>query len=43
MKRKVLSGKGRSVLSYQHELLDMLGEFTPKIVCKCGDDSPAKD
>jgi hypothetical protein len=43
MKRKMLSGKDRIVLRYQHELVDMLGEFTPKIVCKCGDDSPAKD
>lgn len=33
----------RKVMSYQDELVEELGEFTPKIVRMCGDDSPAED
>jgi tRNA-splicing ligase RtcB (3'-phosphate/5'-hydroxy nucleic acid ligase) len=33
----------RKVMHYQEELVDVLGEFTPKIVRMCGDDSPAED
>jgi tRNA-splicing ligase RtcB len=33
----------RKVMDYQHELVEVLGEFTPKIVRMCGDDSPAED
>jgi tRNA-splicing ligase RtcB (3'-phosphate/5'-hydroxy nucleic acid ligase) len=33
----------RKVMHYQDELVDVLGEFTPKIVRMCGDDSPAED
>jgi tRNA-splicing ligase RtcB (3'-phosphate/5'-hydroxy nucleic acid ligase) len=33
----------RKVMHYQHELVDVLGEFYPKIVRMCGDDSPAED
>lgn len=33
----------RSVMLHQDELVDVLGEFTPKIVRMCGDDSPAED
>jgi tRNA-splicing ligase RtcB (3'-phosphate/5'-hydroxy nucleic acid ligase) len=31
------------VMTYQHELVEVLGAFTPKIVRMCGDDSPAED
>lgn len=33
----------RKVMHYQDELVDVLGEFTPKIVRMCGNDSPAED
>lgn len=33
----------RSVMQHQDELVEVLGEFTPKIVRMCGDDSPAED
>jgi tRNA-splicing ligase RtcB len=33
----------RKVMNHQDELVDVLGEFTPKIVRMCGDDSPAED
>jgi tRNA-splicing ligase RtcB len=33
----------RTVMRYQDELVEVLGEFTPKIVRMCGDDSPAED
>jgi tRNA-splicing ligase RtcB len=33
----------RKVMHYQDELVEVLGEFTPKIVRMCGDDSPAED
>ena len=33
----------RKVMHYQHELVEVLGEFTPKIVRMCGDESPAED
>lgn len=33
----------RKVMQYQDDLVDVLGEFTPKIVRMCGDDSPAED
>jgi tRNA-splicing ligase RtcB len=33
----------RKVMEYQNELVEVLGEFTPKIVRMCGDDSPAED
>jgi tRNA-splicing ligase RtcB len=32
-----------SVMAGQHELVEVLGEFTPKIVRMCGDDSPRED
>jgi tRNA-splicing ligase RtcB len=32
-----------SVMRYQDELVEVLGEFTPKIVRMCGDDSPSED
>jgi len=31
------------VMSYQDELVEVVGEFTPRIVRMCGDDSPAED
>lgn len=33
----------RKVMNHQDELVEVLGEFTPKIVRMCGDDSPAED
>ncbi len=33
----------RRVMDYQRELVDIIGEFTPKIVRMCGDDSPSED
>jgi tRNA-splicing ligase RtcB len=33
----------RKVMHYQDELVEVLGEFTPKIVRMCGDDSPGED
>jgi tRNA-splicing ligase RtcB len=33
----------RKVMNYQDDLVEELGEFTPKIVRMCGDDSPAED
>ena len=33
----------RKVMHAQEELVDVIGEFTPKIVRMCGDDSPAED
>ena len=33
----------RQVMHYQQDLVDVIGEFTPKIVRMCGDDSPAED
>ncbi len=33
----------RKVMSSQEELVEVLGEFTPKIVRMCGDNSPAED
>lgn len=33
----------RKVMHYQDELVEVFGEFTPKIVRMCGDDSPAED
>lgn len=33
----------RKVMSYQDELVEVLGVFSPKIVRMCGDDSPAED
>ena len=33
----------RKVMDYQDELVEVVGEFTPKIVRMCGDDSPAED
>jgi tRNA-splicing ligase RtcB len=33
----------RKVMHYQDDLVEVLGEFTPKIVRMCGDDSPAED
>jgi len=33
----------RNVMRYQHDLVEVLGVFTPKIVRMCGDDSPAED
>jgi tRNA-splicing ligase RtcB len=33
----------RRVMGYQDELVEIIGEFTPKIVRMCGDDSPAED
>jgi len=31
------------VMHYQDDLVEVIGEFTPKIVRMCGDDSPAED
>jgi len=31
------------VMSYQDELVEVVGEFTPRIVRMCGDDSTAED
>jgi RNA-splicing ligase RtcB len=31
------------VMHYQNELVDIVGEFTPRIVRMCGDDSPSED
>ncbi|HOX81762.1 MAG TPA: RtcB family protein [Chryseolinea sp.] len=31
------------VMHYQNDLVEVLGEFAPKIVRMCGDDSPAED
>ncbi|HEY8934705.1 MAG TPA: RtcB family protein [Cyclobacteriaceae bacterium] len=31
------------VMSYQQELVEVIGQFNPKIVRMCGDDSPAED
>jgi len=33
----------RKVMHYQDELVEILGEFTPKIVRMCGDDSSPED
>jgi tRNA-splicing ligase RtcB len=33
----------RTVMTSQDELVEVLGEFTPKIVRMCGDDSPSED
>ena len=33
----------RRVMRYQDELVEVIGEFTPKIVRMCGDNSPAED
>lgn len=33
----------RRVMNYQDELVEVVGEFTPRIVRMCGDDSPAED
>ncbi|MCA4898644.1 MAG: RtcB family protein [Bacteroidota bacterium] len=33
----------RQVMRYQHELVDVIGEFTPKIVRMCGDDTSPED
>jgi tRNA-splicing ligase RtcB (3'-phosphate/5'-hydroxy nucleic acid ligase) len=33
----------RRVMHHQDDLVDIIGEFTPKIVRMCGDDSPAED
>ena len=33
----------RRVMDYQDDLVEVLGEFTPKIVRMCGDDSPSED
>jgi tRNA-splicing ligase RtcB len=33
----------RKVMNFQDDLVEVLGEFTPKIVRMCGDDSPAED
>jgi tRNA-splicing ligase RtcB len=33
----------RKVMEYQNDLVEVVGEFTPKIVRMCGDDSPAED
>jgi len=33
----------RMVMNYQDDLVEVLGEFTPKIVRMCGDDSAAED
>lgn len=33
----------RRVMDYQHELVEIVGEFTPRIVRMCGDNSPAED
>jgi tRNA-splicing ligase RtcB len=31
------------VMHYQQSLVDIVGEFHPRIVRMCGDDSPAED
>jgi tRNA-splicing ligase RtcB len=31
------------VMADQHDLVDAVGEFTPRIVLMCGDDSRAED
>jgi tRNA-splicing ligase RtcB (3'-phosphate/5'-hydroxy nucleic acid ligase) len=33
----------RQVMQHQYDLVEVLGEFTPKIVRMCGDDSAAED
>lgn len=33
----------RRVMQYQEDLVDIVAEFTPKIVRMCGDDSPSED
>lgn len=33
----------RRVMHYQDDLVEIVGEFTPRIVRMCGDDSPAED
>jgi tRNA-splicing ligase RtcB len=33
----------RKVMHYQDGLVEIVGEFTPRIVRMCGDDSPAED
>jgi len=33
----------RKVMSFQDELVEVLGEFSPKIVRMCGDNTPAED
>jgi tRNA-splicing ligase RtcB len=33
----------RMVMNHQHELVEVLGTFVPKIVRMCGDNSPAED
>jgi tRNA-splicing ligase RtcB len=33
----------RKVMLHQQDLVEVLGEFTPKIVRMCGDDSPSED
>ena len=33
----------RRVMHYQEDLVEVIGEFTPKIVRMCGDNSPAED
>jgi len=33
----------RKVMNFQDDLVEVLGEFTPKIVRMCGDDSPSED
>jgi tRNA-splicing ligase RtcB len=33
----------RRVMAYQDELVEVLGEFTPKIVRMCGDDTSPED
>jgi tRNA-splicing ligase RtcB len=33
----------RRVMNYQGDLVEIVGEFTPRIVRMCGDDSPAED
>jgi len=33
----------RKVMHYQDDMVEIIGEFTPKIVRMCGDDSPAED
>ena len=33
----------REVMAAQTDLVDPIGQFTPRIVMMCGDDSPAED
>jgi tRNA-splicing ligase RtcB len=33
----------RKVMYHQEDLVQIVGEFTPKIVRMCGDDSPSED